>query len=50
MGILKTEIMRKYSETTKASMNSRIQEMEERISGVEEKVHLSNKILNPTKA
>ena len=35
-GIIETEIMRKRSGTTTTSMNSRIQEMEERISSAEE--------------
>ena len=35
-GIIQTEIMRKKSGTTNASINSRIQEMEERISSTED--------------
>ena len=37
-GIIGTEIIRKRSGTTNASMNSRIQEMEERISNTEDTI------------
>ena len=53
-GIIETENMRKRSGTTNVSMNSRIQEMEERISSAEdtiEEIDLQlKKILNLTKA
>ena len=37
-GIIETEIMRKRSGTTNTSINSRIQEMEERISSTEDTI------------
>ena len=37
-GIIETEIMRKLTGTTNASMNSRMQEMEERISSTEDTI------------
>ena len=53
-GIIETEIMRKWAGTTNASMNSRIQEIEERLSSakdtIEEMTHNLKKILNLTKA
>ena len=53
-GIIETEIMRKYLGTTNVSINSRIQEMEKRISNTEdtrEEIDLSVKEnVNLTKA
>ena len=38
MGIIETEITRKQSGTTNASINNRIQEMEERISSTNDTI------------
>ena len=37
-GIIETEIMRKWAGTTNASMNSRIQEIEERLSSAKDTI------------
>ena len=48
--IIETEIMRKRSETTNASMNSRIQEMEEIISSTEDTIEEIDSLVKKIKS